>query len=523
MTLHSRYLLSMRARRAAVLALVCASGALAAAACRRSAPPSAPVAPVQPVRSLATQVSVTPVEVGPISDTADVTGALNSRNDVTVGIKVAGKIVAVYPREGDVVKQGQVVADQDPTDLRNQLDQQIANLAAAQSKLDSARAAYQSAATTLAWTNDQTASAIKQEQAALEAAREEAQVVRQGARPQERQEAQETVVAAKADLDKARSDLKRYEDLYRQEAVSAQELDQAQSIADSAQARYNSAVQALSLVREGSRPEDIRRAQDAVDQANSALAAAQSNRDQVAMRRADVASARAGILSAEAGVSQSQAAVRLAQQALRDARIRSPINGVVAERKVEPGMQLAITKPDVMRIVQLDDIYFDAQLSETQYELAQIHEPVRIRVDALPGKTFSGTVTSIYPVAASGSRTFTVRISIRNEGKLLRPQMFARGTIVLSTHSDALLVPRDAVLDNNGKTGRVFIDANGIAEERTVRLGFANYRRVEVTSGLRHGDLVITTGQAELEDGDRIQTSGGSAGQQTSIGALDRP
>lgn len=505
---------------AAILAAL-ALGGLGLTGCRRGGQnPTAPAATPSAAQSQGTQVSVTPARTATISETAEVTGALNALNDVTVGIKAAGKVVAVYAREGDMVHAGQIVAQQDTTDLQNQLDQQRANLLSAQTKLDQSQVAARNALTTLQWTNDQTAAAVRQAQAALDASRQEAAVVKEGARPQERQQAQENVAAAKADRDRARSDLKRYQDLYRQQAISAQQLDQAQATADSADARYNSAVQALSLIQEGARPEDIRRAQAAVEQANQALSAAQSNRDQVNLRRADVENARAGILAAQAGVRQAQAAVRLAEQALRDMSIRSPITGVVAERKVEPGMQLAITKPDVMRIVSLDSIFFDAQVNETQYAKIHVGQSVTVTIDALPGRRFQGTVSRIYPVASSGARSFTVRISIRNEGNLLRPQMFARGKIVLATHRNAVVVPRDAVLDYNGSSGRVFVavrkDHGDVAEERTVNTGFATPRMVEILSGVRAGERVVTSGQAQLQNGDKIQIvpSGGTSSDQ---------
>ncbi|HZP82489.1 MAG TPA: efflux RND transporter periplasmic adaptor subunit [Chthonomonadaceae bacterium] len=511
-----------RARRRPLLPALALSalavGGLALAGCRRGGETAATQATPAAAQTQATQVSVTPARRATISDTAEVTGALSALQDVTVGVKAAGKVVAVYAREGDLVRAGQVVAQQDTADFQAQLEQQRAtlnqqraNLATAQSKLEQAKVAYQNAQTTLKWTDDQTKSAVRQAQAALVSAQEQAAVVKQGARPQERQQAEENVAAAKANRDKARSDLKRYQDLYRQQAVSAQQLDQAQSVADSAEAQYNSAVQALSLIQEGSRPEDIRRAQAAVEQARQALVAAQSNRDQVNLRRADVETARVGILSAQAAVQQAQASVRqaeasvrLAAQQLADTAVRSPITGVVAERKAEPGMQLGAGK-DVMRIVALDSIYFDAQLSETQYAEVRMGMPVAVTVDALPGRTFQGSVTKIYPVASTQSRSFRVRIGLKNEGNVLRPQMFARGQIVLATHPNAVIVPRDAVLDNNGKTGRLFVVENSTAKERKVTLGFSNLRVLEITSGLKEGEEVVTVGQAQIQDGDRVQ------------------
>jgi HlyD family secretion protein len=492
-----------------VLLATLAVGAVGLAGCNRGGSAAAAKATQVAIQNPGTQVVVTPARVGSISDIAQVTGALNALHDVTVGVKAAGKVVAVYNREGDFVHSGQVVAQQDPADLQAQLDQQRANLVSAQTKLAQARVTYQNAVTTQQWTDEQTRSAVRQAQAGLSASQDQAAVVEQGARPQEIQQSKENVAAAKADLDKARADLKRYQDLYRQQAVSAQQLDQAQSIADSADARYNAAVQALSLQQEGNRPEDIRRSKSAVEQARQELITAQANRSQVILRHQDVENARVGILAAQAGVRQAQAAVRLAEQALADAIVRSPISGVVAERKVEPGMQLGAGK-DVMRIVALDSIYFDAQLSETQYAEVHVGLPVAVTVDALPGRTFRGSITKIYPVASTTARSFSVRISLVNEGNTLRPQMFARGQITLATHPHAVLVSSDAVLDNNGSSGRVFSAQNGVAKERPVKLGFSYLRDIEIVSGVQAGDKIITVGQAQLQDGDKIQIISGN-------------
>lgn len=455
-----------------------------------------------------TAVAVTPARVESVSLVAEVTGSLNAENDVMVGVKVAGKIIGVYAREGDIVRPGSSVVQQDTTDLRNQLAQQRANLSAARTRLEQAQIAYKNAQTTLAWTKAQTESAVKLAVAVLDAAKEQAAIVNEGARPQERRQAEENVTAAKADRDRARSDLRRYQDLYRQQAISAQQLDQAQSAADSADARYNASIQALSLIKEGARMEEKRRAQAAVEQANQQVATAQSNRDQVSLRQADVKNALAGIASARSGVLQAEAAVRLAEQAVQDATVRAPIAGVVAERKAEPGMQPSAGK-DVMRIVALDSIYFDAQLAERQFAEVRVGQPVTVSVDARPGRTFRGKVKKIFPVASSSSRSFTCRVAIENEGNLLRPQMFARGRIVLGTHPHAVVAPRDAVLDFDGKNGRLFIaqrsEGSSVARERRIKTGYGNNRVIEALSGIRVGELIVTSGQAQLQDKDRIQ------------------
>lgn len=493
--------------------------------CRRGG--GGPAAPIVTPAAQKTAILVTtaPAVRRSISDTANITGALNSLNDVTVGIKNAGKIVAVYAREGDMVHAQQPVAQQDTTDLQSQLQQQLANLHSAQSKLEQAQAAYDSAKTNLALTDATTKSAVDQARAGLKSAQDSLILLKRGARPQELEQSRKNIDAAQADLDSAKadqnqavSDLKRYQDLRAAGAISAQQLDQARTTKLAADARVNSSLahleaakQAYNLQQEGAQPEDINRSQAAVDQAQQVLQSAISNRSQVDLRRADLETARTNIDAARAGIQQAQAQVAVSQQALRDSVIRSPIEGMVAERKVEPGMQVAITKPDVMRIVDLSAIYFDGQLSQTQYSEVHPGQSVTVMVDAIPGRIFQGTVSKIYPVASTTARSFTVRISIRNEGKLLRPQMFARGQITLGTHRNAVVIPREAVLDmqddGTKRTGSVFVVENSKAHKVSVTLGYTNTIEDEILSGVKAGDAVVTVGQAQIQEGDPVQVS----------------
>lgn len=491
------------------------------------------VTPAKVVTPAATQVSVTPARIGAITQIQPVTGALNAQNDVIVGVKIAGKLAAVYFREGDTVRQGQIVAQQDTADLQAQLDSQRANLASAQTRLSQSRVTLQNAQTTLKLTDEQTRSGVAEAKAALDAAKQQLAIVKNGARTQERQQAVQAVsvakadragnqadlVSAQADYARAQADLKRYQSLFAQNAIPAQQLDQAKATADSAQAhvdaarakvgsgdaRVQSAQESLSLVQEGSRTEDVRRAEANVEQSNQGLITAQTNRAQVNLRRADVDTAQAGITNAQAGVQQAQAVARLAQQALNDASIRSPITGVVAERKAEPGQQIGITKPDVLRIVDLNSIYFDAQLPEALYSKVTAGKTVTVTVSAFPARPFKGIVSKIFPVASSAARNFTVRIALPNEGNVLRPQMFARGEIVLDTHAQAVLVPRDAVLDNSGTAGRVFLVQKNAAKEQQVKVGFSNLQDAEITAGVKAGDQVVTSGQAQLQDASPVQ------------------
>ncbi len=513
---------SRGARRIALAAASCAVSALFVGCKHNDAPPPAAVTPASTAHT-AVDVSTSMAIAENISDTANLTGALGALNDITVGVKNPGKLVGVYAREGDHVTAGEVVAQQDMTDLQSQIAQARANLRSSMTRLDQANVAYSSAVATLKITDETTGSAVDQASAALKSAQDSLILIQRGARKQELQQAARTVDAAQADLESAKADaaqaandLKRYEALYNQRAISAQQLDQARTVKTSADARVrssaahlDSAKQANSLLKEGAQAEDIHRSRTMVDQAEQALKTATSNRALVQVRKDDVESAKSAIDTAKAGVDVSKAQLAIAEQALRDSAIRSPIDGVVAERKAEPGAQLAVTRPDIMRIVSLNSLYFDGQLPQNLAGDVKVGMPVTVSVDSQPGKEQLAKITRIFPVASATARSFTVRVSLTNATGALRPQMFARGKLTLGTHPHAVVVPRDGVIEyqDNGITreGSVFLVVDGHAVKKKVHIGYVTVMHDEVLSGVSLGDKVITTGQAQVQDGDAVK------------------
>jgi RND family efflux transporter MFP subunit len=534
----------------AVLAALTMLAALSLAGCNRGGGGAAPKTAITggAIES-ASAVAVGEAITKDIAKTADVTGSLVALQDVVVGTKIAGRLGSVYFHEGEMVSAGQVVAVMDTVDLAAQVQQQHANVDSAITKeqqaivaLDQARNTLASARTTLKWTDQTTATAVKSAAATLDTSKQRLEIVKQGARKQERQQAQELVKSAKANYDKARSDLKRYQSLLKEQAVSQSQVDQYQAAFDGALAAYNSAQEALSLTNEGARPEDIRTAELGVNFAQEALNRAQSDRATVQLRREDIRNAEIGVRSAmasigaaKAGTAVARAGLRIAEESLNNSYIKSPINGYVAERRAEPGQQLG-GGGAVMRIVSPKSVYFQAVLSESQFNEVRTGLPARITIDALPNRVFNGRVTRILPVASSAARSFNVRIDFPSDASL-RPQMFARGSILIDTHRNATLVPKDAVLFDpvNNRT-RVFVtettalvpssetpkmsegvlrkslalDKGGlrvatIAKERMVKIGYSDPKYAEVLSGVKPGDKVVIAGQSALQDGDKIR------------------
>jgi len=201
---------------------------------------------------------------------------------------------------------------------------------------------------------------------------------------------------------------------------------------------------------------------------------------------------------------QARAALALAKNALDNAYVRSPVAGSVAARLAEPGQQLGGGSP-ILRIVAPGSVYFEAALPESQYAEVRPGQTVEVTVDAAPGVRYMGRVSKILPVASSAARSFTLRVDFQGNGRL-RPQMFARGKIIVGTHTDTTVIPKTAVIYGgaSGDDAVFVVGADNKAVRRTVKIGYSDPASVEVLSGLQAGDAVIVAGQNALQDGDPI-------------------
>jgi membrane fusion protein (multidrug efflux system) len=182
--------------------------------------------------------------------------------------------------------------------------------------------------------------------------------------------------------------------------------------------------------------------------------------------------------------------------------IRSPIDGVVAKRLIKTGNTLTPNQA-VFVVTNFDPLLAVLYVPENALARLKPGQPALLTADALAGKTFGGRVARLAPVVDPQTGTFKVTVEVRRTEHDLAPGMFSRVSITYDVHKDTLIVPRAAILTEDGESA-VYVIQTGTAHRATVTLGYANGDSVEILHGLKDGDTVVTLGQNSLKDGTKV-------------------
>jgi RND family efflux transporter MFP subunit len=229
-----------------------------------------------------------------------------------------------------------------------------------------------------------------------------------------------------------------------------------------------------------------------------------------AAAQARVSAAKAQLLATEKELNQIR--TRLAK-----AVIRSPIDGVVAQREVNLGDLVgeAGSTRIMFRIVDNRLLDLTATLPSNEMAHVRIGQPLTFTTDALPGRTFTGQIKFINPAVNEQDRSLRVIAEIRNDPEVLKSGLFVKGRIVTGRRAQVLEIPRAALADWDVKTGTggVWAVQQDQVKRRTIKTGGLDRDWVEVTSGLAAGDRVITRGGFNVQEGDRVKVNETGAGK----------
>lgn len=207
---------------------------------------------------------------------------------------------------------------------------------------------------------------------------------------------------------------------------------------------------------------------------------------------------------------QSEAEQRELSIRQSQTRIYAPISGVVARRHLDLGA-LATSNTPIVTLVSLSPMVIEAKTSERDIARIKRGAAVTVTVDSVPGQTFSGRVMRILPQLDPQTRNGLVEIEIANRGGVLKGEMFARAELNLGSQRETTLLPRDALVYRGEQPGVYTIEAEK-AKFLPVETGLTQEDKVEVVSGLKVGEVVITRGSNLLKDGDRVRVMGNQPG-----------
>ncbi len=209
--------------------------------------------------------------------------------------------------------------------------------------------------------------------------------------------------------------------------------------------------------------------------------------------------------NAVAGAEQAQSQAENIRATIAKKTIRAPFSGRLGIRQVNLGQMLREGDP-IVTLQSLDPIYVDFNLPQQQISSVRPGLTVQVTADALPGETLTGRITAINPLVDAETRNNKVQATVANRGNKLRPGMFVNVSVGLPAVQKVLTIPATAVLyapygdsvfiieDAGNKQGKVL-------RQQFVRLGVNRGDFVAVTSGVKEGEMVVSSGVFKLRNG----------------------
>jgi membrane fusion protein, multidrug efflux system len=218
--------------------------------------------------------------------------------------------------------------------------------------------------------------------------------------------------------------------------------------------------------------------------------------------------------SAQAAFDQASAGIAKTEAIISQKLVRAPFDGELGVRKVEVGQYLT-AGTQIVSLTDLSALYANFTVTEKDSGHLKVGQIVRIAVDAYPGQTFEGKITTIEPQIATETRNIRVQATIQNPDRILKPGMFTTTTVVLPDKPPVITVPETAV-DYTLYGDSVFLLGEKKEEDgktsltvtRTfVQTGKRLEGRAEILKGLKDGDRVVSVGQLKLQSGAAVTVS----------------
>src|SRR5215813_431638 len=273
-----------------------------------------------------------------------------------------------------------------------------------------------------------------------------------------------------------------------------------------------------------------------VAKANLHLLQAKANRARHLMTGAistdDIETAITAAAVAQAQLKREEAAVDYAKFNVNQCVIRSPINGIVLKKYRELGdtinfggqIQAGGGATDIAQLADTDDMRAEVDINEADIAKVGIGSPVVVALDAYPDKQFDAALVKVYPAADRQRGTVKIEVQIAQPDlQIIKPEMSAKVSFLVPKMKNGdeprFTVPKSAIR-TEGTESYVWVVRDGMAKRATIVRGREIETGVEVTQGVKDGDIVIIAAAVSLKDGLRVRSdqSGSAFGKAQSAG-----
>ncbi len=289
-----------------------------------------------------------------------------------------------------------------------------------------------------------------------------------GAREEELEEARSTVATAESAKEQAEREMERIETLHQEGYVSDQEYEQVEMQYINAREQLRSAEAYLAMAKSGARQEQLDALSAQVDQANLA--------------------------------------VQLAENALERTRVTAPADGEIAVLEIEKGEMAGTAEPAA--IMTAEAMQVTASLPERYVNMVSAGDSVEIEVRSAREQNYEGEINKIGTLPAEESMSYPVEIIVDGEEGIekLKSGMYSRVTLAVDRTGNALVIPRQAILQD--ETGAIVyvVNQDYEIEQREVTTGINEAGYIEIIQGLDVGDRVVVQGQNNVMPGDAVDT-----------------
>ncbi|MBX7086644.1 MAG: efflux RND transporter periplasmic adaptor subunit [Leptospirales bacterium] len=413
------------------------------------------------------------VETEEVLPRIDGAGSIDYFEKVEINAKTSGRVSRFYVKEGQVVTRYQKLLDLERVFLELELTQQEASLEGAKSELRLAEEKY--------------LTARREVEGRLKAIEKQSTLVKR----------------AFAELEKMRATFEGKEILFNEGGISREEFSTIRTELIAREAAYRMAQKDLEIATIGFRDEDLKKRGIAVPE--------DAGKKTDLFIDLNTGVDRAQLDLGRSKVQSASAAMNSTRTLLREATILSPVDGVVSARNKSVGEQVAggaTGSPGqaILVLVDIHNVYSVMNVKESDLKDLQKGQVMEFKVDVYPKDSFHGTVEIINPVIDPKTHTLEVKAVLKNPGLRLRPGMFIRASVITGPPKQVILLPSSAVLPLQENKAYVFVIRDGVIFRSDVSTGRQHSDdRIEIESGIKPGDVVVTEKLSQLREGMRAQ------------------